>query len=570
MNTQVFIVRETIENSVPGKKIIYRTTHKSTKVKKHIKVLHAITFLLFIFLQFNFAEFPLWEPYPNHTYTTLKVRRQDLIDTINNKVKRADSPDIILIGNSITFGWEKSGKDYWDAHFASMGAINMGIGSDKIQNMLYRLYNGNLDFNPGVYPKVVVCMLGTNNVNKTAGIENAEKVADGIRSIVQLIRRKLPYSKILLYGIFPRDRYHTGFLNPGIDLVNKIIQFYADNKAVYYSDIGYEFIKPDGNINELLMNDGLHPNKLGYPIWGEHILAKYAEMSKNPLKVLKIMPLGTSITEGVASESSYRTHLDTMLHQAGYIFDFVGSLKKHNNNLLEPTSITYDPDHEGHWGKTAGWLIPRVGDYVRKTNPHIVLLHVGTNDILHEENDQNPISEVIPRTINEISQIIDTLRAVNSTIKIALAQIIPNKRKDVHQFNLEIPKLAKEKSTIHSPVVVVDQWTEFNKEEDLVDLDHPNEIGAIKIAKNWIRAIDTLMQFKVETNTIATQINRVQSKMLFLEYSNILFFNKLKSKSAKIYNLKGELLMTLSPELSKQSIIDLLGEQEKGIGFIQY
>ena len=45
----------------------------------------------------------------------------------------------------------------------------------------------------------------------------------------------------------------------------------ADNKQVFYMDIGEKFLAPDGTLTPEIMPDGLHPNLAGYQIWADAI-----------------------------------------------------------------------------------------------------------------------------------------------------------------------------------------------------------------------------------------------------------------------------------------------------------
>ena len=73
--------------------------------------------------------------------------------------------DLYFVGNSITRRW--GATDYpdflahWNATFRGWNAGNFGWGGDRIQNMLWRIENGELD---GVNPKVIVILAGTNAV----------------------------------------------------------------------------------------------------------------------------------------------------------------------------------------------------------------------------------------------------------------------------------------------------------------------------------------------------------------------------------------------------------------------
>lgn len=93
---------------------------------------------------------------------------------------------------------------------------------------------------------------------------------------------------------------------------------------------------------------------------------------------LRIMPLGASSTVGAGSEATagYRGPLRERLAAAGIAVDLVGSQRS------GPPSMP-DRDHEGHGGATLARLAPFVDGWVRRARPDVVLLHAGTNDLLH-------------------------------------------------------------------------------------------------------------------------------------------------------------------------------------------
>jgi hypothetical protein len=96
------------------------------------------------------------------------------------KIVAKGEGDVIFIGDSITQGWEGEGKDVWARFYGPRNAINLGIGGDRTQHVLWRLENGNLK---GLAPKAAVVMIGTNNSN---GEDNTvEQIADGVTAIVK-------------------------------------------------------------------------------------------------------------------------------------------------------------------------------------------------------------------------------------------------------------------------------------------------------------------------------------------------------------------------------------------------
>jgi lysophospholipase L1-like esterase len=176
--------------------------------------------------------------------------------------------DVALVGDSITARW---GGESWKKHWGSYRAVNMGIGGDRTQNVLWRLENGELD---GYKAKLFVVMIGTNNTDKKT---DPADIAAGIKAIINLIKTKHPESKILLLGIFPRgEKPDAG--REKIKAVNQLISQLHDGTVVHYMDIGEKFLQPDGTISKAVMKDFLHLGSKGYDIWAEAIGGKVKEL----------------------------------------------------------------------------------------------------------------------------------------------------------------------------------------------------------------------------------------------------------------------------------------------------
>ncbi len=86
----------------------------------------------------------------------LKLHEQFLART------KEGSIDLLFLGDSITQGWHNN--DVWKRFYGARHAANFGIGGDRTQHVLWRIRNGEID---GIHPKVVVLMIGTNNVAQT-------------------------------------------------------------------------------------------------------------------------------------------------------------------------------------------------------------------------------------------------------------------------------------------------------------------------------------------------------------------------------------------------------------------
>lgn len=175
--------------------------------------------------------------------------------------------DLLMIGDSIVFGWSRVGKKVWDEFYGERKAVNIGSSGDRTYHMLWHFQNGGLDGMKNRNPKVVLMMIGTNNrgIPELHGYDTAY----GILALLKEIHAKLPQSKILLMPIFPRGNTPEDAGRLRNNEINKIIQTYVDNRTVHWLDIGHVFLDEKGNIKKDLMPDGLHPNEEGYRVWGK-------------------------------------------------------------------------------------------------------------------------------------------------------------------------------------------------------------------------------------------------------------------------------------------------------------
>lgn len=182
----------------------------------------------------------------------------------DNASKNAEGIHVVFDGDSITDRWHKAGQQIWLKHYAKLGAFNFGIGGDRTENLLWRLSQGQLN---GIHPKLVLLMIGTNNLQSNTN----EEIAQGIKAIIDQYSKFCPDSVILLQGIFPRGHAATDPSRSRIKEINKIIATYADGKNIRFLDFGDKFLEADGTISREVMPDFLHPCAKGYQIWADAI-----------------------------------------------------------------------------------------------------------------------------------------------------------------------------------------------------------------------------------------------------------------------------------------------------------
>jgi hypothetical protein len=208
------------------------------------------------------APVPADQPAPRTDPNSLKAHGQLL-----EKAKKG-GVDIYFEGDSIVRRW--GATDYpeflanWNKNFFGWNAGDFGWGADTIQNILWRLDNGELD---GVNPKVIVLLGGTNNVgNRVPPGGDDAKVADitrGIQAVLKAMQEKAPNAVIVLTAIFPRNDNMA--VVPTIDKINANLAGMADGKRIRFLNVNDKLADKDGKLFDGMMNAGdkLHPTLAG-------------------------------------------------------------------------------------------------------------------------------------------------------------------------------------------------------------------------------------------------------------------------------------------------------------------
>ena len=174
--------------------------------------------------------------------------------------------DLVFIGDSITQGWEGRGKEIWQEYYDDRKTINLGIGGDRTEHVIWRLTHGNL---ANITPKVAVLSIGTNNTGHF--MQNPQQIAEGVKRILDILEERTPQTKVLMLGIFPRGKTQFDEKRLNNIAVNQTIRRFADGRRVHYTDIGDVFLESDGSIQESIMPDALHLSKEGYKRWARTI-----------------------------------------------------------------------------------------------------------------------------------------------------------------------------------------------------------------------------------------------------------------------------------------------------------
>jgi acyl-CoA thioesterase I len=205
-------------------------------------------------------------------------------------------------------------------------------------------------------------------------------------------------------------------------------------------------------------------------------LSKFAASSSEN-RPLKIMPLGDSITDGYFVPGGYRIDLYAAIEHRGYSIDFVGSLSNGLDSLP-------DKNHEGHSGWRIEQIHDRVVEWLQTFQPDLILLLIGTNDMVQEEG--------VPTAPDRLDKLIETIFQTTPNVHLFVASIPPILEPTLNQrvmdYNRAIEQLVRQKQNAGKPIGFVDLYYILSL-DDLPDGIHPNREGFRKIARAWEAAL---------------------------------------------------------------------------------
>ena len=176
---------------------------------------------------------------------------------------RERQPEAVIIGNSITHYWggahrQQNGEQVWHSKMTKF--VNMGCGWDRVENVLWRIYHGELD---GYEAKKVVVMIGTNNIGRDSDAD----IVEGVRLVLDAVKARQPKAEIVYVGVLPRRGQEQRVKELNLWLGSMVKQ-----KGFKFINPGVKMLGEDGKIVESLFTDGLHPNNDGYSLIVDEII----------------------------------------------------------------------------------------------------------------------------------------------------------------------------------------------------------------------------------------------------------------------------------------------------------
>lgn len=266
-------------------------------------------------------------------------------------------------------------------------------------------------------------------------------------------------------------------------------------------------------------------------------------------EAVKILSLGDSITDGYWTSGAYRKYMYHDLEQMGYNIDMVGPKGSNSNTFTyNGQTVSYDDNNAGYSGYAiqemttkehrSGILETIQGTWYNGQNmiaayqPDIVLLQIGTNDILSNYNDG--ITDRLENLVNVILQDLDS----DSTVFVSTIPDIDaytradwlgsyginawgstQEEKDqlmetvtgcIDTYNTSIYNLVLKMQSEGKNVQFADINSVVDYQTDLHDGVHPNEAGYENMGNYWAGLLNDFFQNhgtnpKPVTTTTTTQ-----------------------------------------------------------------
>ncbi len=205
------------------------------------------------------------------------------------------------------------------------------------------------------------------------------------------------------------------------------------------------------------------------------------------------MPVGDSITEGCCSPpwGGYRIELfrQTLEHQQN--ITFAGTL---TNGPATVDNVPFPQQHEGHGGWKISQIAGIIDNAIAVSNPHIVLLKIGTNDI----NGNDDIANAPTRLANLIDQITNDVPSALLVVSAIIPTTNDGTNQRVQAYNAAIQVEAEAAAAEGKHVVFVDNYAVFEQYPDyksalMADGLHPNSAGYAVLGQSFYDVIESLL-----------------------------------------------------------------------------
>ena len=242
---------------------------------------------------------------------------------------------------------------------------------------------------------------------------------------------------------------------------------------------------------------------------------------------VKIMALGDSITDGYWTGGGYRKYLYHELEEMGYSnIDMVGPKGSSSESFqYQGQTVAYDGNYAGYSGyaiqyitgtETRQGILETIssdygnGNMIETYDPDVVLLQIGTNDVLSNYNDgitdrlENLVDTILADMDGENDMLyVSTIPNINIAERYdwlwAYGMYYPNDpaaftakiQGCIDSYNASIQTLVAKKQAEGAKISFADIHSVIDETTDMHDGVHPNETGYEKMGNYWANLLNS-------------------------------------------------------------------------------
>ncbi|MDR2706348.1 MAG: GDSL-type esterase/lipase family protein [Planctomycetaceae bacterium] len=440
------------------------------KMKKSLQIVSSFLLTLLLLL-------PASSLYAQSVALTPVDRKDDWwVKRHADNVARMEKGDInlLMIGDSITHGWDGKGKTVWESYYGHRKPINLGFSGDRTEHVLWRLEHLPLD---KISPKTAVLMIGTNNIGHNSS--SPKDAADGIKAIVEKLEKQYPALKIIVLNVFPRGNKVDDGNRKKVDEINSYLpELLKDKPNVTLLDINNIFLDAEKNLPKEIMPDFLHPNTYGYELWAKAVeptlTALLGETNPAIVPVNKLSEEWWSKRHEANSEKIAKGDVEFLMIGDSITqgWDGKDELEKYFAQY-KPVNLGFNSDQTQH----VLWRLDHLP--LDKISPKAAMIMIGTN------NTGNPANTPWMIAVG-IKAIVEKLQKQKPDLQIIVLKVFPRGEKAddrlrlrVNEINLALPELLADLKNVE----IIDINDAFLAEdgtlpkEIMPDFLHPNTKG---------------------------------------------------------------------------------------------
>ena len=190
-------------------------------------------------------------------------------------------PIVAITGASIAKGLRRY-AGVWEEHFSPLSAINLGIGGDRTENVLWRINDVSL---PSTVEFLVI-HCGTNNLKDC----QPSHIADGVLAIGVMAKTRNKDLKIIVTGLLHCDLDLP--MRSNVAEVNKVLRRKCHKlKDFYFMEQDVDWLKKDSSLNmQFYYEDCIHLNKHGNAKFANSIIRNLKTITSPSSDIIMRIP----------------------------------------------------------------------------------------------------------------------------------------------------------------------------------------------------------------------------------------------------------------------------------------